>query len=212
MSKRARIAVIGTGWWATGTHIPAILENPKAELVALCDRDPERLDLTAEHFPVAEAYTDVNELLASTTIDGVIIATNHAAHYEIACRCLEHGLHVLVEKPLTLRASEARALVEIARRQERQLLVGYPYPYQPAAKFARDRLLSGDLGEIRYVNCIFTSEVLTFLRGQGDTPWIGLHGPGAAYADPALSGGGHGHTQLTHLAGLLFFLTGLAPI
>ena len=69
-----------------------------------------------------------------------------------------------------------------------------------------DILQSGDLGEIRYVNGIFTSEVLRFLRGQDDLPWIGLYGPGTAYADPVLSGGGHGHTQLTHLAGLLFYL------
>ena len=137
MSKQARIGVIGTGWWATGIHIPALLENPKVDLVALCDRDPDRLNMAAEHFQVAEMYTNVEEMLVSVELDGVIIAVNHAAHYEITRRCLKHGLHVLVEKPLTLFAPEARTLVAIARRQERHLLVGYPYPYQAAAKYAR---------------------------------------------------------------------------
>ena len=52
MNQKARIAVIGTGWWATEVHIPALIANPKADLVALCDKDPQRLKNAATHFQI----------------------------------------------------------------------------------------------------------------------------------------------------------------
>ena len=72
---------------------------------------------------------------------------------------------------------------------------------------------SGVLGAIQYVNCVMVSRILEFLRGDG-APEFGsqvfpVHGPGAVYSQPALSGGGQGHLQITHMAGLLFFVSGL---
>jgi predicted dehydrogenase len=57
MTTKARIAVIGSGWWATYTHIPALQANPAAELMALCDADPARLRAAAEAYGVAHTYT-----------------------------------------------------------------------------------------------------------------------------------------------------------
>src|SRR5215813_10686665 len=97
--RKARIAIIGTGWWATQAHIPAVKANPLAELVALADTRPEAVARAAVGTG-ATTYTDYREMLAKEQLDGAIISVHHAAHYEITRDCLAAGLHVLVEKPM----------------------------------------------------------------------------------------------------------------
>ena len=204
----ARIAIIGAGWWATTAHMPAIQANPHATLVAICDRDEEKLAAAATAYGVTKSYTDLETMLASEALDGAIVVTNHASHYAVARRCLERGLHVLVEKPFTLYAADGRALVELAAQQGRELLVGYPYNYTPYARRSREVLQSGELGQVQYVSAVFSSHIFDLLRGEHDVTGV-VHGPGKVYSDPALSGGGMGHLQMTHPLGLLFFITGL---
>ena len=213
MIYRARVAVIGTGWWATYTHIPGLLDYQAAELVAIADRDPARLEAASEAYGVARVYEDYRVMIGREKLDGVIVATPHATHFAIARDCLDRGLHVMVEKPLTLHATEARDLVQLAQARGCELLVGYPYNLQPQALRAREVLAAGLLGAVQYVNCTMSSRIIELLRADADpvraigTPPV--NSPGAVYSDPALSGGGQGHLQLTHPLGLLTFVTGL---
>ena len=131
MPDTARIAVIGTGWWSTTAHIPALEANPNADLVALADVRSDVLDKAARHFGVERTYTDIHEMLAQEQLDGVVIAVWHAAHYEAARACLEQGLHVVLEKPMTLLAAHARHLTELSRERGCQLIIGYPWNYNP---------------------------------------------------------------------------------
>jgi len=212
-SKKARIGVIGTGWWATTAHIPALLENPDAELAALCDRSPEALARATAAFGPLATYTDVRDMLAAARLDGAIVATNHNSHYELVKPCLEAGLHVLVEKPMVLRAAHAHELTALAAAKGRELIVGYPYHYTAVTRRAREVLYSGELGAIQFVQCLMSSMVIEFYRGNDEAyaPQFGYRvtGPRGAYADPKLSGGGQGHLQVTHLAGSLFQICGL---
>lgn len=205
---KARIAVVGAGWWATTAHIPAVQEDSNAELVAICDRNAEKLKAAADAYGVATTYTDLDEMLAQAQLDGAIVVTNHASHYAVAKRCLEAGLHVVIDKPMTLYAWEAKTLVELAAAQGRELLVGYPYNYTPYALRCRDVIQSGELGQVQYIHCIFATHIFDLLRGEHDVTGP-VHGPGKVYSDPLLSGGGLGHLQLTHPLGVLFFVTGL---
>ena len=218
MIERARIAVIGTGWWSTYTHIPGLLDNPNAELVAICDSNPEKLDAAAASYQVARTYTDVKTLLQNESLDGAVVATYHASHYENVRDCLAVGLHVMVEKPMTLYARDAKALVDLAQQQTRELIVGYPYNYTPHALRVREILSSGVLGAIQFVTSTFNSNVSELFRGNDGAEGVAagqsaslfpVHGPGDVYAKSELSGGGHGHLQMTHPLGLLFFVSGL---
>ena len=112
---------------------------------------------------------------------------------------------------MTLYARDARHLVELAARRGRMLIVGYPFNYAPHALRARELMHSGRLGVVQFVSCTFSSRVIDLFRGGGTSQgaMFPVHGPGAVYSQPALSGGGQGHLQLTHAAGLLFFVTGL---
>lgn len=208
MCTKARIAIIGAGWWATTAHIPAVINHPGAELVALCDRDAQKLQAAAAAYAIPRTYTDLDQMLVQERLDGAIVVTNHASHYAVAKRCLEAGMHVVIDKPMTLYAWEAKALVELAQAQGRELLVGYPYNYTPYATRSREVIQSGALGKVQYVNCLFATHIFDLLRGEHDVTGV-VHGPGKVYSDPALSGGGLGHLQLTHTLGVLFFITDL---
>ncbi|HRW07189.1 MAG TPA: Gfo/Idh/MocA family oxidoreductase [Caldilineaceae bacterium] len=205
---QARIAVIGAGWWATTAQIPAVLEHPNAVLAALCDRDAEKLTTAAAAYEIITTYTDLQTMLDQEALDGAIIVTNHASHYAIAQRCLEHGLHIVVEKPFTLYAADAKALLDLAQAQGREIIIGYPYNYTAYAVRCREVLQSGELGAVQYVSAVFGSHIFDLLRGEHDVTGP-VHGPGKVYSDPALSGGGMGHLQMTHPLGLLFFITEL---
>ena len=213
MPQKARIAVIGTGWWGTEVHIPAVLSHPDATLVAACDRNLERVCVAAGAYDIPRTYSDHRKMLASEDLDGVVIATPHATHYAIARDCLNHDLHVLLEKPMTLYAPDARDLVNLATQRNLSLMMGYPYLFLPQVVRAREVVLSGELGDVQYVTCTFASHVINFFSGEM-RPELApaaykIQGPGPDYNDVSMTGGGEGHLQITHIAGLMFFVTGL---
>jgi predicted dehydrogenase len=211
--SKARIGIIGIGWWTTSTHIPGLLANSDAELVALADRSADALARATSVFGPLKTYTDYHAMLAAEALDGVIVATNHTSHYEVARACLEAGVHVLLEKPMVLKAAHAHALTQLAEAQGRELIVGYPWNYTPLTRQAKAVIDGGTLGPIQLVSVLFASMVIEFYRGndQAYQPIMQytVTGPGRAYADPQLSGGGQGHLQVTHAAGALFYITGL---
>lgn len=216
MPDKARIAIIGTGWWATTAHFPALRAHAKAELVASADLRADILAKSAEVYNIERTYTDFREMIAEEDLDGVVVAAWHAEHYDITRTCLESGLHVMVEKPMVLRAPHARELVDLAATEERELIIGYPWHFTAHTRRAREVLQSGKLGPTLLVNSTFASMVLQFLRGDDQTykshfdyPVVG---PGDVYADIERSGGGQGHLQVTHSAALWLFLTGLQPL
>ena len=216
MVEKARVGVIGTGWWATQAHLPALKKNPDAEVVAIADLREDVLAKAAEAYEVEKTYTDYVEMIDQEEIDGVIIPVHHVAHYEIAKTCLERDLHIMLEKPMVLEAVHARELTELARERGRELIVGYPWNYTPHTLRAREVLRSEELGQIRFINSVFASMVIKFYRGDdssyGEVFEYPVVGPGDVYSDPARSGGGQGHLQVTHSAGLMFFITGLRPV
>jgi predicted dehydrogenase len=211
---KARIAVVGCGWWATEAHMPALARNPRAELAALVDPSPARLAAAAERFSPAATFGGVEDLLAAGNVDGVIVAVPHGEHRRVAQAVLEAGLHVLVEKPLTIAADDARALVELARRAEVELIVGYPWHYNAHARAAREAIAAGRIGEIEHVACLFASIARQLYAGRPDDyqdvlGYTTQTPEPTTYSDPAA--GGQGQTQLTHSAALLLWLSGLVP-
>ena len=207
--KKVRVAVVGTGWWASDVHIPALLENPRADLVALCDTNNERLQAAAAKYGVSVTYTDLKTMLAAQPLDAAVVASANASHYEVTKACLEHTLHTLVEKPLTLRAQEAKELLKLAEAKRRQLIVGYSFNFLPFTKQVKEVFSSGELGRVQYVQAVYSSDMMPFFQGTFGRDFT-VHGP-AQYVDPAQLGGGHGQVQVTHALGLLFFLTDLRP-
>ena len=112
--QKVRIGIIGAGWWATSAHIPAIKSHPDAELIAVQSREKSTAKKIARDFGAKYACTGVVDILALKELDAVIVSSTPNVHYAQAKAVLERGLHVLVEKPMTFTANEARELVETA--------------------------------------------------------------------------------------------------
>src|SRR6266496_4446293 len=124
-----RIGVIGAGWFASRRHLPDIVGHPELRLSALCRRNPDALQLLAGQFQPDAVYSDWREMLDKRPLDAVLIATPHDLHYEHAKEALERGLHVLLEKPMTIRSDHARELCALARDRNRVLAVAVNPPY-----------------------------------------------------------------------------------
>src|SRR5882672_10657701 len=122
MSK-VRVGVIGCGYWG-----PNLIRNffgcPKTELAAICDANPVRLEAVGRTYGSAKLVNSVDQLL-ETGVEAVAIATPVSTHHSLASRCLEAGLHVLVEKPLASTTQEAQSLVDLAARKQQVLMVDH---------------------------------------------------------------------------------------
>jgi predicted dehydrogenase len=216
VNEPARIAVVGCGWWSTEAHLPAIAGHPDAELTAIVEPDPIRREAAVARFAPREHYESVEQLLAAGGVDGAICCVPHHLHHRLAAPLLDAGLHVVVDKPLTIDPADARDLLARARAAGVELIVGYPWHYHAQAVVLRDAIASARIGELEYVHCLFASVARALYAGDPEAYRSVLGytdaAPGAAtYSDPAVAGGGQGQTQLTHSAALLLWLTGLRP-
>jgi predicted dehydrogenase len=128
-TDKVRCAVIGAGWWATTAHIPALKNNPDAELVAVQSLTLEAAQKVAKDFDVPHACVTVEEVLAIDGLDAVIISSTPNVHYAQTKPVLERGLHVLLEKPMTLTLKEAAELVAIAESMNVYFLISCPWHY-----------------------------------------------------------------------------------
>lgn len=212
MTDKVRIGFIGAGWWATSNHMPMLAARDDVELSAVCRLGRAELETVRDRFNFRFATEDYRELLEQP-LDGVVVASPHSLHYTHARAALERGLHVMVEKPMCLHAHEAWELVELARKQNRCLIVPYGWNYKPFVEEARRRIADGMIGPIEYVLCHMASPIRGLLDGTNVRDAVGddgLFAPDArTWGDPLVAGGGYGHAQMTHSTGLLFFITPL---
>ena len=145
-----RVGVLGCGYWG-----PKLARNfhemDDAELAWVCDLDAEHLARVASLYPEARATTDFHSMLRSD-IEAVAIATPVSSHYRLAKETLEHGKHVLVEKPLATSTVEATALAQLADRRGLAAMVGHTFQHNPAVNAVRDLIREGELGDLYYID------------------------------------------------------------
>ena len=108
-----RVVVIGCGLIAQ-EHLRSIRRCPEVEIVGIADPNPVVLQATAAAFAVENTYEDARTMIVQQKPDVVHVATPPGNHEEMVRFALESGCHVYVEKPITLRAPEAEALVALA--------------------------------------------------------------------------------------------------
>ena len=169
MNKPVRIGFIGAGWWATVNNIPQIAAREDPRVAAVCGLDADVLSALKDRYVVPFVTADVGRLLEAD-LDGIVVSTPHHLHYEHALAALQRGFHVLCEKPMTLRASEAWTLVDVARENERHLVVGYGWNYKPPMRAAHQLMARGAVGEVRYVLCHMASPTLSLFAKQSAGP------------------------------------------
>lgn len=145
MGSTKRFAVVGVGLWGS-MHARIFSKAPGAELVALCDANPERLGEAAESFGVAKRFTDYRDLFDWGQLDAVSVATPDSSHRDVVLAALDRGLHVLVEKPLDVTVEGAEAIRNAAVRAGTCVMVDFHNRWNPAFVAARQGIDNGEIG------------------------------------------------------------------
>lgn len=144
------IGVIGCGDWGANL-VRNFYGNPEANLLYCCDSNPEILRDIAQKYPKADTVNNLEEVLDNQDIQAVVIATPLATHFQIAKKALEAKKHVYIEKPIASSSEEAKALINIAQRVKRYLMVGHLLKYHPAVVKLKELIRSKELGEVYYI-------------------------------------------------------------
>jgi predicted dehydrogenase len=148
-SGAVRFGVVGYGYWG-----PNIVRNLHAiqgsDVVAVCDKRPDALGRAQRTYPGLKFTTDFNAVLAAPDIDAVAIVTPVWTHFELAKLALQHGKHVFVEKPFTSNAKQAEELIELAERNNLQIMVDHTFLFSGSVRKIREIIDAGTLGPLYY--------------------------------------------------------------
>jgi predicted dehydrogenase len=143
------IGVIGYGYWG-----PNLVRNffsaADCTVKAVADGRPDRLALLAKVFPTVNGVKDADDIIKDKDIDAVVIATSVFSHFPLAKKALEHGKHVLIEKPMTASVAEADQLIELAAQKGLTLMVDHTFLYTGAVQKMKEIIDNGSIGTPRY--------------------------------------------------------------
>ncbi len=145
------VAIVGYGYW--GPNLARNFDEAEGTRVEMiCDQDPQRLAKARRRHPAAEGTTRFEDVLNNPRVQAVAIATPVQTHYDLARRAIEAGKHVLVEKPLTMRADHAEDLCKRAKKKGVVLMVDHIFVFSPAVVQLKQIVDSGKLGDIFFID------------------------------------------------------------
>ncbi|KGJ06839.1 Predicted dehydrogenase [Paracoccus halophilus] len=144
MTSDLRVGIVGAGYIASW-HADAIRATPGARLVAVCDPAADAAEALAGSYGIA-AFTDLDRMIAAKVCDAVHVLTPPNLHRDIAVKCLEAGLHVMVEKPVALSLAEIDDMARAADAAGRQLGACHNFLGLPSYEKLKARKQAGDLG------------------------------------------------------------------
>tara|TARA_B110000014_G_scaffold202021_1_gene151807 strand:- start:171 stop:1154 length:984 start_codon:yes stop_codon:yes gene_type:complete len=150
-----KIAICGFGRFAKKRILPAINTSDKLELAAIIDRDLDKFKLPANVL----RFNSVNELLNSSGIDSVYIATPNYLHASQTIKFLKKGFHVLCEKPMAINKNDCLMMIQTAKENNLQLSIGHMLRYSDSINKVRDLIKSNKLGTILSLELVFNYDI-----------------------------------------------------
>ncbi|WP_206603133.1 Gfo/Idh/MocA family protein [Leptolyngbya ohadii] len=159
--RKIRYAVVGLGWFAQQAAMPSFAQSENSELVALVSDDPTKLQELGQKYNVQHTYSyeQYEECLNSGEVDAVYIALPNHLHREYTVRTAEQGIHVLCEKPMAVTADECEEMIRACESNDVKLMIAYRLHLEPANLAAIEVVQSGQIGEPRIFNSVFTQQV-----------------------------------------------------
>lgn len=169
-----KYALIGCGRIATN-HIKAVLNN-KLELAAVCDVIPEHMEILLgkhdlQNDTSIKRYTDYKKMIEENDIELAGIATESGIHAEIALYCIEHGIHVIIEKPMAMNIEDADKIIKLSEEKGVKVSACHQNRFNVAIQEMRKALESGRFGKLSH-----GSIHVRWNRNQGyyaQAPWRG---------------------------------------
>ncbi len=160
------VAVVGTGF-GEKIHIPGFQAHPRTEVAAVYQRDLDKAEAIAQSQNIPHACDRLEDALALPDVAAVSISTPPFLHYEMAKTVLQTGKHLLLEKPMTLSAAEARELYQLAARQGVVAMMDFEFRFIPAWQLLAEYLAEGYVGQKRLVKI----DWLVSSRADASRPW-----------------------------------------
>ena len=142
-----KICVVGAGNWGKN-HINTLSEL--GYLRGVVDSNKEELETILSQYKDVKTHESLDDAL-NQDYDGFTVATPAETHYDIAKTIIQKGKHLLVEKPLSLKLSEAKELVGLAKDAKVNLMVGHLLLFHPAIRKIKEVLDSGKIGKLQYI-------------------------------------------------------------
>jgi len=148
--RNISVGIVGAGYWGPNL-VRSFAETPGCEVRYVCDLRQDLLAKIAKRFHQVKVTTRFDDLLNDPEVDGVVIATPAATHADMAARALNAGKHVLVEKPLAHEVEAGENLVRLAETQNRILMVGHTFEFNPAVRKLKDIIRDPTFGDVVYL-------------------------------------------------------------
>ena len=152
-TKKLKVGIIGTGWIAE-SHIQQYNVMPDVEVVAMADLIPGKAEAFKEKWGVkgdVHFYPDHKSMIDNEELDAVSVCTYNATHAECTIYALEHGINVLLEKPMCVTLDEAADIVKAEKKSGKILSIGFQPRYDANMQMIKKIVESGTLGEIYYI-------------------------------------------------------------
>lgn len=166
MGNRVGIGIIGTGF-ARKVQIPGFLLCPGAGIVSIASGSLANAEQTAGAFGVGHFTDDWRETAGHSGVDLVCVTTPPNLHLEITLFALEHGKHVLCEKPMAMNIEEAEEMTRAASKTGRLALIDHELRFLPGRMGAYKALRERAIGKIRHAKYSFRASY----RSNPDLPW-----------------------------------------
>jgi predicted dehydrogenase len=199
MSSKVKVGVIGLG--VGMAHARGYQNCPDAELIAVCDADPVRLNEQSEKLGISpeRQFTEIKDLLALPELDAVSITLPNYLHAPITIAALQAGKHVLCEKPLARSAVEAQSMVDAAKKAGKTLMVCFNYRFREDARWLKALSNEGKLGQVYFAKA-------GWLRNTG------IPGFGSWFTQKEQAGGGPLIDLGVHVLDLTLWLMGYPKV
>ena len=169
--NKLKVGVVGTGDIAKAQHLPywqELQEEGRVVVVGVCDLVKERAEAAKEKFDAIKAYQDYKRMLREDHYDVIDVCTQNRWHCPVAVDALGSGAHVLVEKPMAMKAKECEAMIQAARKAKRKLMVAQHMRFEASSEKLKAVVERGDLGEV------YTASARC-LRRRGIPGWGKFH-------------------------------------
>ena len=191
------VVLVGAGGNMRNAHVPRLLADKRTKIAGVADPEESHAKLLEEKVGYSVPFfTNWQAMLKNVESDGVVISTPHKHHNLQIKRSLEGGRHVLVEKPMVIHPKHANALLQLASRVNRVLVVAYQRHWMPEYAYAKELIARGEIGEIKGVTGYVTQD------------WTSIDG---WRLDPELGGGGMFIDTGSHLVAAMLWVSGLKP-
>ncbi|MGA9378104.1 MAG: Gfo/Idh/MocA family oxidoreductase [Phormidium sp.] len=165
-NSKLGVAVVGTGF-GEKVHIPGLQNNRNTAVVAVYNRDLAKAKTIASKYNIPYACTSIEEIVALPEVQAVSISTPPFLHYEMASQVLQAGKHLLLEKPTTLTAIEARELYHLANNRGAIATMDFEFRFVPAWMMLSEMLAENYVGQKRLIKI----DWLVSSRADATRPW-----------------------------------------